>query len=50
MPSQHKVFKAMCPSVWPKLLTGVCTANMVAVGFNINPNRSSNELVLYNAK
>ena len=49
MPSLHKVFKAMCPSVWPKLLTGVHTVNIVA-RFNINPSRLSNKLVLYNAK
>jgi len=50
MPSQQRVFKAMCSSAWPKLLTGVCTVNMVAARFNINPNRSSTKLVLYNAK
>jgi len=46
MPSMHKVFKSMCPSVWPKLLTGVYTLNFVAL-FNIDPNQSNNKLVLY---
>ena len=28
MPSLHKVFKAMCPSVRPKLLTGIYTLTL----------------------